>query len=410
MSVKDVEDSLGLSVCKKQSLVIERGQGVWVWDVSGEKYLDFTAGWGVTCLGHSHPLILGAIQDQAARIIQNPNSGFTYSPARASLLLELQKVLPAQLSRMFFANSGAEANDAALKLARKITGRSKVVSLSGSFHGRTLATLSVSGGPQNGARYLPRVPGQAFSSHNNFNELDGVVDGTVAAVIVELIQGEGGVRLLDKAFVKHLRTLCDIHQCLLIVDEVQTGFCRTGWFFATEYYDVVPDILTMGKGIAGGLPFAAMVMTEKLAAAVELGDHGGTYCGNPLSCAVAAQVTRFLRENNVVSHVADLGALALTDLLQLKIAFPDVVKDVRGLGLMLAIELQHDSEVWPLTDECQRAGLLVTPTRNAVIRLLPSLLLTKEEWRAGFEQLTRAMAAFVAGCERHTPALVCGQN
>ncbi|MDP2091813.1 MAG: aminotransferase class III-fold pyridoxal phosphate-dependent enzyme, partial [Pseudohongiella sp.] len=134
MSVRDVEDSLGLKVCKKQALVIDRGAGVWVWDVSGEKFLDFTAGWGVTCLGHSHPLILSAIQEQSARIIQNPNSGFTYSPARAELMIELQKVLPAGLSRMFFANSGAEANDAALKLARKITGRSKVVSLMGSFH------------------------------------------------------------------------------------------------------------------------------------------------------------------------------------------------------------------------------------------------------------------------------------
>ncbi len=410
MSVKDVEDSLGLKVCKKQALVIDRGAGVWVWDVSGEKFLDFTAGWGVTCLGHSHPLMLSAIQEQSARIIQNPNSGFTYSPARAELMLELQKVLPAGLSRMFFANSGAEANDAALKLARKITGRSKVVSLVGSFHGRTLATLSVSGGPQNGARYLPRVPGQEFSPYNNCDDLDLVIDNTVAAVIVELIQGEGGVRCLDLAFVKHVRSLCDRHKCLLIIDEVQTGFCRTGRFFASEYYDVAPDMLTMGKGIAGGLPFAALVMTENLASAVELGDHGGTYCGNPLSCAVAAQVTRFLREHNVAAHVAALGEVALNDLRQLKAAYPEVVKDVRGLGLMLAIELHRDSQVWPLSDECQRAGLLVTPTRNAVVRLLPSLLLTNEEWNAGLERLNHALAAFVAGCERNTPALVCGQN
>lgn len=393
MLVQEIEDSLGLQVCKKQALVIERGQGAWVWNTSGEKFLDFTAGWGVTCLGHAHPLIVETITRQAGLIIQNPNSGFTYSPARAELMLELQKVLPSSLTRMFFANSGAEANDAALKLARKITGRSKVVSLHGSFHGRTLATLSVSGGPQNGARYLPRVPGQNFCLHNNGAELQALVDDSVAAVILELVQGEGGVRALDAGFVKQLRALCDKHGSLLIIDEVQTGFCRTGRFFATSYYDVEPDILTMGKGIAGGLPFAAMVMSEQVASAVELGDHGGTYCGNPLSCAVAAAVTRFLREQNIAAHVAELGALALEDLLNLQQQFPDLIKQVRGRGLMLALELHSDKLVWPLTDVCQQNGLLVTPTRNAVVRLLPSLLLSAEEWSIGMQRLQLALSS-----------------
>lgn len=393
MLVEEIENSLGLQVCKKQSLVVERGQGAWVWSSSGEKFLDFTAGWGVTCLGHAHPLIIEALTKQAGLIIQNPNSGFTYSPARAELMLELKKVLPASLTRMFFANSGAEANDAALKLARKITGRSKVVSLHGSFHGRTLATLSVSGGPQNGARYLPRVPGQNFCLHNNGADLLAQIDESVAAVIVELVQGEGGVRALETGFVKHLRALCDQYGCLLIIDEVQTGFCRTGRFFATDYYDVQPDILTMGKGIAGGLPFAAMAMSERVASAVELGDHGGTYCGNPLSCAVAAAVTRYLREQNIAGYVAELGALALEDLIGLQQSFPDMIRQVRGRGLMLALELHNDDLVWPLTDYCQQQGLLVTPTRNAVVRLLPSLLLSAEEWSLGVERLTLALSA-----------------
>jgi acetylornithine/N-succinyldiaminopimelate aminotransferase len=394
--VKDVEDSLGLQVCRKQTLVIERGEGVHVWDASGQAYLDFTAGWGVTCLGHSHPLIVNAIRDQSARIIQNPNSGFTYSPARAALLLELKKVLPTGLERMFFANSGAEANDAALKLARKITGRSRVISMTGAFHGRTLATLSVSGGAQNAERYLPRVPGQAFCQYNSVNDIDDVIDGTVAAVIIELVQGEGGVRPLDKAYVKHLRSLCNHYQCVLIIDEVQTGFCRTGQFFATDAYEVAPDIMTMGKGIAGGLPFAAMAMTASLADAVELGDHGGTYCGNPLSCAVAAQVIRYLNENRIADKVAELGVIATQDLLRLRDRFPGVIKDVRVLGLMMAIELDHDHHVWPLTDFCLLSGLLVTPTKNAVVRLLPSLLLTKEEWREGVSRLESALSALAA--------------
>ncbi|MBU2099400.1 MAG: aspartate aminotransferase family protein [Gammaproteobacteria bacterium] len=397
MQVEEIENNLGLQVCKKQSLVIERGQGSWVWSESGEKYLDFTAGWGVTCLGHGHPVIISAITNQSGLIIQNPNSGFTYSPARAQLLLELKKVLPLSLTRMYFANSGAEANDAALKLARKITGRSKVVSLYGAFHGRTLATLSVSGGPQNGARYLPRVPGQNFCAHNNGADMKDLVDDSVAAIIVELIQGEGGVRAMDSGFLKQLRTLCDSHGSLLIIDEVQTGFCRTGRFFATDYYDVQPDILTMGKGIAGGLPFAALAMNERVASAVELGDHGGTYCGNPLSCAVAAAVIRFLREQDIAAHVAELGVRALEDLLMLQQQFPDLIKQVRGRGLMLALELCADELVWPLTDACQHHGLLVTPTRNAVVRLLPSLLLTLDEWAQGLQCLERALLSVRAG-------------
>lgn len=419
MLVQEIEDSMSLQVCRKQSLVIERGQGVWVWDAAGERYLDFTAGWGVTCLGHAHPLLVQTISAQAARIIQNPNSGFTYSPARAELLLELSKVLPSTLSRMFFANSGAEANDAALKLARKVTGRSTVIALAGSFHGRTLATLSVSGGAWNAQRFQPRVPGNHFCVANDATELAAMLDDTVAAVIVELVQGEGGVRAMDTGFVRQLQEICRQHGCLLIVDEVQTGFCRTGRFFACDYYALQPDILTMGKGIAGGLAFAALAMNERVAAAVELGDHGGTYCGNPLSCAVAAAVTRLLREQDVAAQVAALGVSALEDLWALQAEFPTLLKQVRGRGLMLALELQHDALVWPLTDACQQCGLLVTPTRNAVVRLLPSLLLTPEEWQQGVSRLREALlllqrsstgeAGCGAGCEVQTAELVFGQ-
>lgn len=271
-----------------------------------------------------------------------------------------------------------------------------VLALRGSFHGRTLATLQVSGGPQNGARFLPEVPGQNFCLHNNEAALDELVDNSVAAIIVELVQGEGGVRALDTKFVRHLRALCDRHGCLLIIDEVQTGFCRTGRFFASDYYAIQPDIMTMGKGIAGGLPFAALAMTENVASAVELGDHGGTYCGNPLSCAVAAAVTRFLREQEIAAHVAEMGVVALADLQKLQKRYPGLLRAVRGRGLMLALELEDDSKVWPLTDACQNHGLLVTPTRNAVVRLLPSLLLTAAEWSEGFARLELAIRSVVA--------------
>lgn len=390
MRVQEVENSLGLQVCKKQSLVIERGEGVRVWDENGRQYLDMTAGWGVTCLGHSHPVIVEAINRQAARIIQNPNSGFTYSPVRAGLLLELQKVLPTGLSRVFFASSGAEANDAALKIARKITGRSKIVSLLGSFHGRTLATLTASNGPENGARFLPRVPGHEFCVQNDIRALAQLIDDQTAAVMLELVQGEGGVRPVEAGWLRQLRKLCDQYGCLLIIDEVQTGFCRTGRFFALDYYEVHADIMTMGKGIAGGLPFAAFAMTEQVASSLSLGDHGGTYCGNPLSCAVSLAVARYLRENAVAERVAEFGNLVLEDLLQLQQKYPSMIRAVRGRGLMLALELNDDAQVWPFTEICQQLGLLVTPTRNAVVRLLPSLLLTQDEWNEALSILDQA--------------------
>lgn len=391
MQVTEVEDHYGLKVCKRQSVVVEKGLGTVVWDDQGRQLLDFTSGWGVTCLGHAHPVILQAMAEQAGKIIQNPNSGFTYSPARAALLLELSKVLPAGLDRIYFANSGAEANDAALKLARKITGRQTVLAVQGSFHGRTLATLSVSGNADNGARFLPQVPGNHFVGLHDMDALIDSINSDVAAVILEPVQGEGGVRLWSTDALRHIKQLCQQHGVLLILDEVQTGFCRTGVFFASESAGVVADIMTMGKGIAGGLPFAALAMSERVASAVRPGDHGGTYCGNPLVCAVSEAVVRYLREHDVAAQVRDMGQSALADLRLLQGEYPNLIKEVRGAGLMLALELFDDAWVWPLTDLCLAGGLIVTPTRNAVVRLLPNLLISAMEWQQGMGLMRKAL-------------------
>ena len=391
MNVQEVEDYYGLSVCRRQDLVVERGQGVWVWDQDGRQILDFTSGWGVTCLGHSHPVMVNTIAEQSVKVMQNPNSGFTYSPARAALMKELAKVLPEGLSKMWFANSGAEANDAALKLARKVTGRQAVVSIGGAFHGRTLATLSASGGSDNAARYLPRLPDHRFAELNNSEELEQLIDSSVAAVIVELVQGEGGVRSLTSDYINTLQEKCKQHGCLLIVDEVQTGFCRTGHFFACDRFALTPDMMTLGKGIAGGLPFAALVMRPEIAARVQLGDHGGTYCGNPLVSAVAAAVVKYLREEQVSRRVARLSERALADLKRLKQQYPDLIQEVRGEGLLLALQLAASVDVWTFSEQCLDQGLLVTPTRNGVVRLIPSLLITNDEWQQGVGLLELAL-------------------
>lgn len=391
-----IEDELGLKVCNKHPLVIERGQGVTVWDEAGREYLDFTSGWGVTCLGHSHPVIVAAITKQASMLMQNPNSGFTYSPVRSRLLKLLSTILPEGLSRVFFANSGAEANDAALKFARKITRRPKVIALIGSFHGRTLSTLSVSGGVENAARFLSKVPDNIFIPVGDLGALERELDNAVAAVILEPVLGEGGARPLPKEFLQEVARLCRKNGSLLIADEVQTGFCRTGSFFAVENAQIAPDIMTMGKGIAGGFPFAGLAMTEEVVRKIEVGDHGGTYCGNPLGCAVAHAVTSYLVEQEVASQVRAAAVHIAIKLEQVLVSFPDIVIEHRGQGLLVGIQLDSDRSVQRLTAICMALGLLVTPTRGAVVRLLPSLLVTKSEIFHAFSMLNAALAQLSA--------------
>jgi len=387
-----IEDEHGLQVCAKHSLSIERGDGARVWDEDGRAYLDFTSGWGVTCLGHSHPIIVAAIQKQAGLLMQNPNSGFTYSPVRSRLLALLLQVLPEGLTRMFFTNSGAEANDLALKLARKVTGRSKVIALSGSFHGRTLATLSVSGDGSNATRYLPKVPDNCFIPIGDIEALTRELDDSVAAIILEPVLGEGGARPLSSAFLQELAVLCKANGSLLIVDEIQTGFCRTGNFFAVESAQITPDILTMGKGIAGGFPFAGIALTPAVANRVALGDHGGTYCGNPLGCAVACSVVSYLIEHRVAHQVSESAKYACQRLEQILKSFPDLVLEIRGQGLLIGLQLKDDDNVKELTARCMALGLLVTPTRGGVVRLLPSLLVSKQEIDEGMEILKAALS------------------
>lgn len=302
------------------------------------------------------------------------------------------------MTRVFFANSGAEANDAAVKLARKVTGRLDVIAVAGSFHGRTLSTLSLSGGSDNAAKYLPLVPGHQFVPFGDIDALAAALNDRVAAVIVEPVQGEGGVRLHPPGYLQELASVCRANGTLLIADEVQTGFCRTGTFFAVDAHNVQPDILTMGKGIAGGFPFAAFAMTDKVAAGVNKGDHGGTYCGNPLGCAAALAVVTYLLEQDVATRVADMGKLAMAQLQALVQKFPEFVVEVRGRGLLIGMQMHSDAQVEELTQGCLALGLMVTPTRNAVLRIIPNLLISEAELLSGLTLLETALNAMRASC------------
>lgn len=395
MSTIEIEDRLGITFCDRQQIAIERGEGSWVWDENGKAYLDFTSGWGVTCLGHSHPVITEAIYKQASKIIQNPNSGFTYSPSRAALLEQIDKVLPENLYKIFFANSGAEANDAAIKLARKATGRTKVVSTLGSFHGRTFNTLSVSGGTEDTKKYIPTLPGSCFVPFGDCAAIERAVDKNTAAVILEPIQGEGGVRVPDSDYLSFVSRLCKRNGALLIIDEIQTGFCRTGKFFAIEHDAgaIEPDILTMGKGIAGGFPFAAFAISNSVDARIAKGDHGGTYCGNPLGCAVATAVIEHLASKKIERRVELLGEMLLGRLGSFKKEFPTLISDIRGRGLLAALEFSDPSMVEEVSRACLQSGLLVTPTKNGVIRVIPALTISEEELNEGLDILKQVLGS-----------------
>ena len=377
----------------KTPISIARGEGVWVWDEEGERYLDLTAGWGVTSIGHAHPAIRTALAEQGGRILQNPDSGLTYSPARARLLALLCGVLPAGLTRVFFTNSGAEANDAAVKLARKVTGRRDVISMEGSFHGRTISMVSATGQARHRAKFRPQMPGYRYVPFDDVGALEDALHAGVAAVIVEPIQGEGGVRIPADDYLRRVSELCRANGSLLIVDEVQTGFCRTGPMFATAAAGARADFMTMAKGIAGGFPLGAFALSEDVSAKLEAGDHGGTYCGNPLACAVGYAVVRYLLDNDISSRVTELGDEALAEMARWRELYPGTVAGARGRGLLLLLELCDEATAAAVAAECLARKVFVRQTQGTGIRVFPALTITRDELTAGLAALQEAVAA-----------------
>ena len=391
-----IEDAHMAPFFSKTPISIARGEGVYVWDEEGRRYTDLTAGWGVTSIGHAHPAIRKALAEQGALILQNPDSGLTYSPARARLLALLAGLLPDGLTRVFFTNSGAEANDAAVKLARKVTGREGVVATENSFHGRTISMVSATGQAKHRARFKPQMPGYSFIPYADLEALEAALGPDTAAFIVEPVQGEGGVNVPSEDFLRRAAELCHANGSLLVVDEVQTGFCRTGPMFATTPTGAGADFLTMAKGIAGGFPLGAFACTEEVAARFELGDHGGTYCGNPLGCAVAHAVISHLVEIDAPARVAGLGAEALAELSAWAERYPGVVSGARGAGLLLLVVFRDEQTAGAVAAGCLERGVFVRQTQATGIRIFPALTITREELFAGLAAVEEAVRA-VAG-------------
>lgn len=376
-----IEDTHYASFANKTKISIEKGEGVYVYDEECKKYIDFTSGWGVTSIGHANPVITDALLDQSKKIIQNPNSGATYSPSRSKLISLMQEILPENLTRIFFSNSGAEANDAAIKLARKATGKLNIISTDKSFHGRTISTVSATGQNTHRSRFNPLIPNHIFVPYNDISAVEDVIGNDVAAVIVEPIQGEGGINVPDPDYLKNLSDLCKKNNVLLIIDEIQTGFYRTGSLFMSD--NVKIDILTMAKGIAGGFPFGAFAITEELNDKFEIGDHGGTYCGNPLGCAVAYSVIKYMLDNKIWENIDEISKFTFKELTEIKEEHPDIIRDIRGKGLLIAIEIVDDETADSLISKCLDNGLILNVIQGNIIRMFPALSISKEEMNKG---------------------------
>ncbi|AJH19550.1 acetylornithine transaminase [Bacillus mycoides] len=361
-----------------------KGNGAKVIDKSGEQYLDFTSGIGVCNLGHCHPTVVKAVEKQLRNIWHISNL-FTNSLQEevASLLTE-----DTALDHVFFCNSGAEANEAALKLARKHTGKSLVVTCEQSFHGRTFGTMSATGQDKVKEGFGPLLPSFLHIPFNDIRALEEVMNEEVAAVMVEVIQGEGGVILADPSFLKEIEKLCNQYDALFIIDEVQTGIGRTGTLFAYEQMGIVPDIVTIAKALGNGIPVGAMIGRKELGSSFTAGSHGSTFGGNYIAMTAAKEVLQFIKEQSFFKEVQEKGEYVLKKL-QEELRHVECVQNIRGKGLMIGIECKH--EVANVIEQLEKAGLLVLQAGPNVIRLLPPLIVTNEELEQAIYMIKRVV-------------------
>ena len=366
-----IEDDYFINTFTRQPIVLDHGEGVKVTDIDGNEYIDMFAGLAVNALGHNHPKLVKAIQDQAEKLI-HISSIYYNEPA---LIYAKRLVDLTSFDRIFYANSGAEANEGAIKLAVKYTGKSEVISTVDSFHGRTIMTLAATGHEEYHEPFKQVMPkGFINVPYNDIEAIKEAITENTAAVIVEPIQGEGGVNVPDIDYLKQVEELCHENNIVFIVDEVQTGFGRCGTLFAHELFGVKPDIMTMAKGIGGGVPMGGILATEKVAGAFVPGDHGTTFGGGPLVCAAANAVLDAFEEENILDNVNEVGEYFIE---QLKALDKDIIADVRGKGLMVGLELTKPGAEY--VDKLREAGFLINCTADKVLRFVPPLIITKEE-------------------------------
>ena len=354
--------------------VIVKGEGCYLYDADGHQILDMFPGWAVSGIGHCHPKVVEALRRQAGELLHIDNTFYSEPQGRLAQLLSER----AFGGKCFFCNSGAEANEAALKLARLHTPQEKYkfITAEGSFHGRTFATVTATAQPKYHEGFLPLLPGFVYVPFNDIEALESTFSDEVAAVMVEPIQGEGGINVATAEYLQTIRRLCDENGAVMILDEVQTGIGRTGKWFAYQHFDVEPDIITMAKALGGGVAIGAMMATKEIAASLVPGKHASTFGGNCLACAAGVAVLEAIEENNLLQNAAELGEYTKHKLLQLKEKH-FIIDSVRGIGLMIGVQLT--SKGTEIVNQCLDKGLRINCTNETVLRFMPPMIVTKEQ-------------------------------
>lgn len=389
---KDARDYL--PVFARYKIVLDHGDGVYVYDTHGKKYIDFLGGIAVNVLGHNHPKLVKAVADQAGKMIHCSN--LYYTQVQADAAEKLTKL--SGLDKVFFGNSGAEANEGAIKLARKYAhsiseDKNQIITAEHSFHGRTIATLTATGQPKYQAGFGPLPDGFDYVPYNDIAALEHIMSDKTAAVMLEPIQGEGGVHVPDAAYLTKVRELCNKHNALLIFDEIQTGIGRSGKFFTYDKFGVKPDIVTLAKGLAGGVPIGAFIASDKVASVFHAGDHGSTFGGNPLACAAANVVLDVVGNDTFLSNVDAMGEYMKSRLEKIKAQYPDLVKEVRGMGLILGMELTQPGR--DIVNACLTKGAIINCTAGNVLRFVPPLIINKEHIDEVCDILAEVLPEFI---------------
>jgi len=386
VSFIDMEESHTSGVYAKRQLTIVRGEGAYLYDEAGNRYIDCVGGQGAANIGHAHPAVVAAIRDQAGTLLSCPE--IFYNDKRALLLEKLTQL--AGMPRAFLSNSGAESVEAALKFAKLATGRKGIIAAMRGFHGRTMGALSATWEPKYREPFEPGVPGYSHIPYNDLTAAEAAITDQTAAVMVEIVQGEGGVRPGDGDYFRALQALCHQRGAMFIVDEVQTGFGRTGKMFAHQHYGLQPDLMPTAKSIAGGLPFGACLIGERVGK-LQPAMHGTTFGGNPLACAAAIATLDVLVNEDLPGRAAALGGFLMERLGDLPTRFREKVREVRGLGLLFGIELR--GKVAPVLKALQERGVLALPAGLNVLRLLPPLVISKDDLEIVAQAIESVLAA-----------------
>ncbi len=376
---------------KRFPVVLTRGEGVRVWDLDGKCYLDFVAGLAVNALGYNHPKIRETIRSQSEGLIHTSNLFYTRNQVKLAQML----VEHSNFDRVFYCNSGAEANEGAFKLARKWgKGRYEIITAQQSFHGRTLAAVTATGQPKYQKGFEPLVPGFKYVPFNDPNAVRQAVTPDTVAIMLEAVQGEGGVRIADPEYMKEVAELCQTHKLLLIIDEVQSGMGRTGKLFAHQHYDVRPDIITLAKALGGGLPIGMMLARKEVAEAFEYGNHASTFGGGEFVSGVALTFLEILFNENLIDHVAKMGEVLFDHLKKLAEKYPTLITNVRGIGLMTGIEFDEAVSSAEICAAVLKNGLLASIAAGNVLRFVPPLIIQPADIEEAAAILDNTLAAF----------------